>query len=86
MVGADNGPLKQAPYALDAVCVNPTTNPFLRAVVDAVTLRVGILYAKVTGVVIGIYFGRIRLGGLCDEAMQDFLVALLFVLCIQEPS
>ena len=40
VVCADNGTLKQAPNALNAVCVDVPANPFFRAMVDALMARV----------------------------------------------
>src|ERR1700733_5296604 len=62
MVRANDRPLEQRPYALDAVRVNITPHPFLRAVVNTVMLCVRVLDPEVSGVVVRVDFGRI---GLC---------------------
>lgn len=54
MVGADDGALKQRPYAFDATPVHVAPNPLLRTVIHAPMLLVGVCDPDVAEIVVGI--------------------------------
>src|SRR5205807_2351690 len=70
MIGADDRTLEQAPYALDAVCVNVTNNPFLGRVINPFVLSVGIFNSPIRGHFISVDRFRIRCSIVMDELMQ----------------
>ena len=67
---ADDRPLKQAPYALDRVCVNVTDDPFLSAVVNGLVPCVVVRDAEIRLQAIGVDGFRFVLDSFVDEIVQ----------------
>ena len=68
--GSDDGPLKQAPDALDAVGMNVTHNPLLRRMANGLMASVVIGNAQVRLQFVGIDGLSLILDGPVDEVMQ----------------
>ena len=45
MIAADHAPLKKAPNAFDAICVNVAANPFFSTMVNAIVFSVPKVHA-----------------------------------------
>lgn len=86
MVRADNRALEQRPYALDAVGVNISTNPFFRAVIDAMVFGIRVFDPEVTGVIVGVDFAGFRVNRFRYEAVKGFPVAPLLLLLNAKPD
>jgi len=65
MIGANDGTLKQAPNALNAVSVNITDNPLFLRVINPLVFGVGIFNSPIRGRSVGV-----RRCVVVDELMQ----------------
>src|ERR1700734_2675792 len=74
MIRSYNRPLKKAPNAFDAVCVDVSMYPFLFRVVNRAMRRILILDAAIAGMLVCVDICRLRNRRLMDKLMELLLV------------
>ena len=77
VVGTDDRPLKQAPDAFDAIGMNVAPHPFLRTVIDALVLCVGVSASVVAGIVVSVDPACVGMSRFSHETMKHLGVSPL---------
>src|SRR5688572_25341003 len=73
VIGTDNGPVEEAPRALDGVRVDGTAHPLVRRMIDPLVNGVLVPNAPIGAVRVGID----RLGVVCDDLAEKTVDALV---------
>src|ERR1700733_3958787 len=74
MIRTDDRPLKKAPNAFNAVCMNIAVHPFLFGVIDRTVFGVVVLDAAIANVLISV-----NVLGTRGRSLMDEIVKLLFI-------